>query len=418
MGFLRHFLLFMVMPATSMAAVADWSSLISAAKSRHPELRAMREEEEAAQATASAAWGGYLPSVSLFADRQRAENRTSVLGVDTTTALTTDSEGVKVTWNLFKGFSTFGQSRRARALALGAKAGVGHTWLTVQTDLRKAYDAALLAAESARVYEGLQKRYRDQVKVIEAKYRSGLEAQWAVELARSNLLFVEATLNAEKLNLARSLETLGRLTGENYEGVRPDARFEKSPQPKRPAFRVEEHPRWRQAEAEERVATAEVTVARASLLPSLDLSWQNGRARPEGQDPATQTSYNLTLSYAIFEGFSGWNNASAARARARAAEIRLDESRKSLSEEEDQLWRQLDVNRQLLAAREGALRGARAYAETTSLQYRLGARKFAEWDTAQSRLLDAERDFLAARRLWLTSYADWEKAAGLNGESL
>lgn len=399
------------LPATAAPSIG-WSELREKALSSHPEIRRSQQLEEAAEAQKTISQSGYWPSVSLFADRTKSRTDTNVLGVSTISDTTTDSDGVKVRWNLFSGFSTTGVVNQAAAQVEGARAGIQQSSMEARSALRRAYDTAVVAKESVQVYEQIRARYREQVRVISAKYKSGLEARWALDLAEANQALVEVQLKEETEGLKKALDQISILLGETVSDVTPDERSRNGRGPALEKFNLKAHPQLRQAAAERVVGEGEVLAARSTFWPSLDLSWQTGRSRLENQDPTTQTSYSLTLTYPLFSGLAGVSDVYRTRARLKAAEIREDLLARQISQTEDQARRDLAVEQERLAAQTLQLKGARAYAETTSIQYRLGGRRFSDWDTAQSRLLQAERDFLNARLRVLNGLTDWERAQG------
>ena len=279
--------------------------------------------------------------------------------------------------------------------------------------------AALLAAERSALAEAqanltaAQQRNRVGLATI----ADVLQARTALSQEQLNLETIQGNLQAARgglaaalglpANLPFDLEPLGggipvRVMTQSVDSIINDA--------------LRNRPDLAAARAQASAAYAQVRVARAAELPSLNLSGSGARTYTS---PATfagpSYTVSLGLSIPIFNGFSHQYDVAAAKAQADAFSALADQTRQNVVTQVFVSYYALQTAQQRVVTADDLLASAQQSAQVAAGRYREGVGSIIDLLTAQSALANARAQQVQSRWQWYTSLAQLARDAGVLG---
>jgi outer membrane protein TolC len=378
------------------------------------------------------AWGNLLlPSVSASSGISQGSNNK----VDATTGqirnlppLVSYSTGLNASLVLFDGFSRWSQTRAARATAASADASLTNQRFQVILQTKQAFFSAVSAAELVKVTQTQVQRSEQQLRISKDKLAAGSAIRSdtlrsTVDLGNARL----ALLNAQA-QLATAEATLARLVG-------ADAAVHASGAPAMPeisgldttALRqevVNASPAVQAAEAQARAAGSQVSVTRSQYMPTVTASYRRNWAGTRDSVSLTPSalavwpsltntwSFNVGLSWPIFNGFTRETNMTRARASREAAEATAADARRQANANFTQQLAALEAAAQQLTIAQASRAAADEDLRVQQERYRLGAATIVDVLTSQVSLGQAEVALVQARLNVLVAKAQIEALLG------
>jgi outer membrane protein len=190
-------------------------ALLQAARERRPNLLAGSARLDAARAAVEVARAGYLPTVALQGSYSRTSaqltGRDGAYG-DPSRAYTATGQ-VVLSWNLFQGFATDADVRRAEAGLARSAAGAQGDQAKVAEEVASARAAVMaLARQEALAVENLQAA-RDALRLATDRFGAGLATQLEERDASLKLSQAELTLLETRIDHAVARADLARAVG-------------------------------------------------------------------------------------------------------------------------------------------------------------------------------------------------------------
>jgi outer membrane protein TolC len=428
--------------ATAARAAADTLTLEDALRTaleRNPSL----ESAEAAAAASSSArwadWGAFLPTVRASASLSQTDftNVTYLTPEGSPATIDPPLQDVSKSSSasLSFGLPLLNPERIADVKAGGAREEAAYLRLTaaeraVVRDVKRAYFEALkqqllLSAAEAQLtarradFDVTRERYRiaaaSRSDLLGAEIDAGdaelrvLSARDALEAAVRSLqvaLGSEVTAVPYDDVRLRDVEAVPLLDGLDAEAL-VTAAFDGSPT-------------LRALALDEKAASASLWAARASWLPTIDLSFSLGRGKQLGRDeslfdfdPAnTSSSFQIFGSWNLFQGFARKRQTAEADRQLRQA--RADRSARSLALEKEirDLAGELERRGRRLELLERTRELATERLELAREQYRLGSIQYFNLQQAIDRLTQAEQSLYTERYDYLIRWAELEERVG------
>lgn len=182
------------------------------ARTRRPLLVALRERLRAAELQESIAHAGYLPRLSLQGGYQRTgANPAGVFG-DLGRRYTVGG-GLSLSWNLFNGFGTQAQARRAEYQSRVAELNLQQSERELEASVRQALVALEAQITSAELAEANRKAAADALVLAEERFNAGVSSTLEVRDAQLKLTQAELTLLENRINVEIARFTLMRAMG-------------------------------------------------------------------------------------------------------------------------------------------------------------------------------------------------------------
>lgn len=391
---------------------------VTLALSTQPAVVQARGDVSVAHASKREALGSWLPSLSGTSSMsQNSANRFDPNTQRVVNAASTSySAGISASLELFDGFRRAAQNRSTGAGVTSADAALLNQRFQVTLQTKQAFYGALFAAELVNVAEARVQRATEQLRIAREKLAAGSAIRSdtlrsRVELGNAAL----ARLNAQTQQ-ATAEANLARLIG--FDGMvraRADSTLYSIAPLDTAALRVEaarQAPAIAQADAQARVADAQVAVARAQYFPSVSASYSNSFAGNALGSLNNSWTARLQLSWPLFNGFTRETAVSRSTAGQDAALARAADARRQVNA---QLTQQLATLAAAAARIEIAAASLGAADEDLRVQrerYRLGAATIIDVLTAEVNLDQAAVDGVQARQDYLVAKAAIEALIG------
>ena len=394
---------------------------IDIALEHSPTLRTARAQVASKQASVEGARGSYLPEVSASASASYQYSNGSGVATELAAASGTGDNGrsilaanISASWNLFNGFADQASVSQASLnleaqTALEVRSREQVAFETISRFIKAASDAALIEVEKENV-EGNHQLLEQVQAFWEAGTRpvSDYYQQQAVShRAERTLMTAKRNLQVDKLEL---LQTMGLSPDQTFELVPPelDALGQVVKEPELSATLQAALKSRADIAAQQKsidAAAEQVTVARAGMLPSLNMvaslgtDHSSASTTPFAQqffDENIGASLGLQLSVPIFDRKRTRTNVQLALIQQQVAELSLESKSYQVGVELGQaladyttLQKQIEVTRSQEAYARKAL-------EAIDERYQVGAATLVEVTQARAAQLDAAYEQIKA----------------------
>lgn len=397
--------------AAAAAEPITWQAAVEEAARHHPDLREAAERLRAAAFTERSAFGNYLPQLTGSAAYTDTDS-----GQASTTIPPQYSTSLSATQNLFAGFRDQATVAQAAANREAAAADLQIVKARVSFELKSAFAALAFAEDNVRLAREIIRRREENLRLVELRYESGRENKGSYLLSRATLAQARFDLLQAQHNVTVAQQQLARALG-RVQAAEFELEDEVPLKPPPPA--VDFHalaratPDYRRAAAQERAAQQGVGIARAALLPSLDLT---GRVSRQGESWFPGDSVNsvgLSLSVPLYSGGRNYYGMQSASASFAAAQAKRESVERSLLTRLKEAYTRYVQAVEKLRVDEEFLAAATARAEIARRRYDNGLISFEDWDIIENDLVARQKQVLASRRSRVEAEAAWEQAQGI-----
>nr|MDP2483206.1 TolC family protein [Candidatus Palauibacterales bacterium] len=363
--------------------------------------------------------GSWLPRINSSGSWSR-NSTTTRIDPTTQTEVTSPPYSYSAGWNasieIFDGFRRFAQGRSTSADFASAEANLTNQQFQVTLQVKQAFFNALAADELIRVSRTRLQRADEQLKVSKEKLAAGSATRSdtlrsAVEVGNARLQL----LNAET-SQASTRASLSRLIG--YDGpvqaVADSGLFFLAPLDTA-AMRDEllgTAPSVMAAEANAKAAAASVAVAKAQYFPTLSGTFSQNWSGTDIGRLGNSWAARLSLSWAIFNGFTREGNVTRSNVSRESAQAQADDARRQATAQLTQQLATLAASRTQIEIGQASLAAATEDLRVVQERYRLGAATIVDVLTSQITLDQAEVDLIRARLDFLVARAQLEALLG------
>ena len=409
----------LVLVAPVHADSLTFEASVAEAAGNNAELRSARSNLDAAGYNTSAAYSGYYPQVSLGAGYTDTTTDSALSGSttpgSTTYTGTSYSASVSVTQNLFNGFQDRARVRQSSANREGVEANLTLIKARISQALKNAFAGLKFAQDSITLTQKILERQQGNVRLVELRFESGRENKGSLLLTRASL----AQAQLGQLQAAQALataqaqfaQTLGRNTAVDLEARGDVPTFEPLAQPDFQELALQA-PDYRQAQAQEKSATAGVTLARSGYYPSVNLSGSVARSGSKWFPQDDRRSVGLNLSVPLFTGGRDYYTTRGALASLDAAEAAKLTAAAQLLANLKQAYASYVQAVERLKVDQAFLDAAQVRAEIARSQYNNGLISFSDWNLIENDLIQRQTAYLQSQRDRVAAEAAWELTQG------
>ncbi len=187
--------------------LANVEVYIDQAIAGRPDLKAFRDNLQAAKYSYYGTWSSFGPTVSANYSLGYGQTRSIVHGDgsgNSDSGSGSFSYGIDASWNLFNGFADYNRIRTALAQVAEADYQLAAGWISIVTDVRTAYAnyfSSIQQAKLAREICLLTKETRD---LVDNEYREGTALVTRVNEAESDLVSAQNNLATALVNIANA----------------------------------------------------------------------------------------------------------------------------------------------------------------------------------------------------------------------
>ena len=398
----------------------NWATCVELTVQNSAELKAAYQTLESTEADERGSASGFYPQLSASVGATQSNGTTpsqNLVPIDGST--TSYSASVTASQNIFSGFLDAAKLARARATTKAAESALQISKAKMSYDLKSTYEDLRYAQEFRNLTADIIRRREDNLKMVELKFKSGLENKGSVLLSRAYLNDAQfSDLQAANVRtvamrgLARSLG-IDDGTTELF-AVDEIPTHEPSPLGGVQSVRdlASHTPSLAQSAAQVASAYQSVRVARAGFFPSLSLTGQAGKTDTKFFPDSNRWSIGATLTIPLFSGFSDRAATDSASARWMAAESTRMNLLRDLVTQITQAYARYQEAVVKLGVDQSYLEAAKVRAEIARNKYNNGLMSFDDWDVIETDLINRQKTYLQSLRDRVIAEAAWEQTEG------
>lgn len=396
-----------------------WKQVVEMSAMNNSALRSAIAAERATYYTSNAALSTFLPQAvaTLSSNRGTAGNAANAANTTVQSNITQAYNGtITVTQNVFNGFGDLGRFDQAKANNMVSKANIMIVKAQVGYDLKFAYGNFSYAKETVKLLDAIIKRREDNLRIIELRYKGGMEnkgslmlAQAYLEQAKYDRMQGENLISMARAQLCKAIGLTK--CDENYDISGSIPVSDKLDRRDLTSV-VAETPQHIQALAQEKAAKAGITISQSSFLPTLNLVATDGRRGPNYFPQNDYWSFSANLSFAFFSGGRDYYST-------RSAYSNLDAAKESRELIDQQMLVTLKQTRNAYSESIAKLKIDHDFKEVAKLRAEIGRGKynnglltFEDWDIIETDFINRQKNYLQSKFNRISYEAAWEQAQG------
>lgn len=394
-------------------SVMTWQDCFARTVQNNIDLSVARLKLKEAEAAVKSQQSVYYPEVTAKAGRSAGESKEDGAGWNGTEE---SSLSLNASYTLFDGFGNRARVTRTEAELYAEKANFDQTRANVEYGLRKAFSDQLYTQELLDLMKSIAVRRSDNAKLVEMRYEGGREHKGSLLLKKAQL--AEAFYNVEETQRALVL-TRRKLAGLMKQAVYPDFLLAGELKASEPPAGVSldelarQTPSYRSAEADLKAAEQGFIVTRSERFPKISAT---ASLTGSGENDINRKSWEtgIAVSLPVFTG--GRLSQDIIIAGLQREQARLN-AEKTMLDLMNDLQAALNTYRDRYAAlsvQKAQLEAAETRATVARSQYEQGLISFQDWDTIETQLITAQKNWLASRRSADQAEAAWQNAMGLS----
>lgn len=379
-----------------MMAVPAWADIYTALReidASNPEITAARSIVKASGADVRQSWAGWQPSVGVSAGIARAKTKADQMGIDE--SYTQKQLGVSVEQNLFQGFSTNARIDAAKGQLQAEQASLYATRQTVFLEAVQAYLNVLNTREVLALRRNNEKVLREYYNLFSQKEQVGVLTKTDVAQAEARLELAKYAAIAAKADYDNALETYRRIYGQTenqYTDVSTDRLKPIFPKTIQEAEQqaLANHPSILAADARYRSADAQITVARQTILPSVDVKASAMRFDDIPlADRVDDSRIGVYLTVPLYDKGTALAQTQKAKANASAIKAQITGAQRAVLEKLNQAWNIYQAQTAAITSAQIRIKASRLALDGVRDEQERGRRTVLDVLNAEQEVLDA-----------------------------
>lgn len=394
--------------------VMTWEDCIAEAKSNSPTLISSKENLNQQKAQKWVTASTLFPQVSANMTATKSKRNVTV----TPTGAVDENYYYGVSGNqlVFDGLKSIYDVKSSSEDVNAAREEYKLTSSKVRLNLRAAFVNLMEAQEMIRVVEEIIKIRRDNFKLIELRYKSGLEHKGALLTAEANLAQAEYELSEANRALETARRQLFQAMGRSeFSPIEAKGDFSVVEDHKsRPDLErlLNKNPSILEAGAKKRSSSYDLKSSYGAFSPQVSAFAGAGRTSSDWPPSQNQWNIGVSVSLPILEGGATLANVSKSRAALRQADADERSTRDQVVVGLQEAWAgfvnsvdSVEVQRKLLDA-------AQTRSKIADAQYSTGFISFDNWIIIEDDLVKIKKSYLSAKADALLAEAKWIYAKG------
>lgn len=400
--------------AAAPSRVLSWEDCVGLAKTNSAALATARQEVALAEERLREADSLFLPQVSA---RLSHDLSAEAPGREETHLY---SASVSASQNIFNGNGDRARHSQLQTRVTMARENLRAASVVASHELMQSFQNLLFAYDSAGLSEEISRRRRENVRLVELRFNSGLENRGSLLLAQAYLQ--QAQLESrqaerdKRLAKAQLTELIG-IPADRYEikgAVSPLAdAIKDGTAPIDYANAASVHPQYLSAAAEQEASAWDIQVADAVFYPTVDLSASYGaQDREFFPDDGRRLSLQLGVNVPIFNGGRDVSRAKQAIIGRVSASQRAEDLRRGLVVELERSFGELQQSQASVELEETFKAASTVRAEIARGKYDNGLLSFEDWDLIENDLINREKSVRRSLHDLNLAAAAWLRALG------
>jgi outer membrane protein TolC len=389
--------------------VLTWEDCLKEAKRNNPDYLSAAENVEQSKADKKLAISNLLPQITA-----EAGGRTSKSG--SASASDTYSYGLSANQLIFDSFKTTSNINAAKYNLTAEEYNYAVTSSNIRLNLKSAYVGLLRAQELISLTEDIAARRKQNLEMIQLRYKAGREHKGALLTAQADLAQADFEVLQAKRNLSLAqrqlLLELGRKEVSPVE-IKGDFLIKEDNRNK-PDFEylAEVTPLLNELIAKKEAARYNLASSKAELFPDVYLSGSLGRSQDSWPPEEDNWSAGLSVSIPIFEGGSNYTQIQKSKSQLRQAELEERSGWDQVVLTLEETWKDLQDAIDNVYVQKMFLGAAQERAKIAEAQYSNGIIDFDDWIIIEDNLVSAKKTYLNVQANLLIAEANWVQAKG------
>ncbi|MFA7257129.1 MAG: TolC family protein [Kiritimatiellales bacterium] len=390
-----------------------WQDCFSNTVLNNLELSIARLKLKEAEVALKSQQSVYYPDVSAKANRSVGESKTKGSGRDGTESL---SASLNASYTIFSGFGDRARVTQTEAELYAEKANFDQTCSNIQYDLRKAFTDQLYAQELVELMKSIAARRADNARLVELRYEGGREHKDSLMLKQAQLTqaLYDVKDAGRSLELAqRRLASLMKQQKFSPFTLEGELRADDPPSGVSLDELASQTPSYHSAQANIKAAEQGFIITRSARFPQVIATASlTGSGESDVKTESWQTG--IAVSLPLFTG--GQLSQDIIAAGLKREQSRLD-AEKTMLDLMDSLQAALNTYRSsydAMSVQKELLQASETRATVARAQYQQGLTSFQDWDTIETQLITAQRNWLSSRRAADQAEAAWQNTMGLS----
>ena len=394
---------FLALLAVSVEARSETlAEALAAAYLGNPTLLGARASLRATDEQVPRALSGWRPTVRVTAEVGKADVETETAFFSSEEVRTPASVALTFTQPLFRGGLTTAQTKRAENLVLADRAQLVDTEQTVLFQVAGAYMDVLRDQEVLNLAINNEQRLRRQLQAARDRFEVGEVTRTDVAQAEARVSNSVAERVRGKSDLVTSRAAYLNATGSLPENLTAPQPLGGVPDSELAAREIAtlENPAILRALYIERAARADINVAMAALLPTIDLNGELSRNEDTSSRGSLTTRSQITagMTVPLYQSGSEHSDVRAARELASQRRIEIEQNRRAVLENVTRSWENLLTARAQITAFRDAVRAADIALDGVEQEAAVGSRTTLDVLDAEQELFDVRVDLVRAER--------------------
>lgn len=326
------------------------------------------------------------------------------------------SASLNASYTIFDGFGNRARVTKAEAELYAEKANFYQTCSNIEYDLRKAFADQLYAQELLTLTKSIAARRAGNAKLVEMRYEGGREHKGSLLLKQAQL--TESLYQVEEagrvLELAqRQLASLMkarefapfRLTGELHANEPPtEVSLDEL---------ARQTPSYHSAEADIKAAEQGFIITRSARFPQITAS-ANLVGSGESDINRERWETGIAITLPLFTGGQLSQDIIVAGLKREQSRLNAENTMLNLMTSLQSALNTYRNSYGSVSVQDAQLLAAETRATVARTQYEQGLISFQDWDTIETQLITAQRNWLLSRRVSDQAEAAWHNAMGLS----
>jgi outer membrane protein TolC len=395
--------------------VLSWQTCFDRTVQNNLDLSIARLKLKEAEAALKSQQSVYYPEVTARASRSVSGDKAD--GDKNWENGESTSASLSASYTLFDGFGNRARVTKTEAELYAEKANFDQTCSNIEYDLRKAFADQLYAQELLTLTQGIAERRGDSVKLVQMRYEGGREHKGSLLLKQAQ--YTDALYSvgeAERsLELAqRKLSTLMKQQTVQPFRLAGELRADEPPSGVSLDELARQTPSYHSAEADLKAAEQGFIVTRSARFPKITAS---ASLSGSGEHDLNKQGWNtgIAVSLPLFTGGQLSQDIIISGLKREQSRLTAEQTMLTLM---NSLQAALNTYRSTYAAmsvQDAQLLAADTRATVARSQYEQGLISFQDWDTIETQLITAQKNWLSSRRAADQAEAAWQNAMGISG---
>lgn len=397
--------------------VITWQQAVKKVEQNNASLEAAVSTLKSLQQKSKANNGAFLPRISVGLNYNQVDQKNTEFESQESNTKNYSSV-INGSINLFSGFADLSRKQIAQLNARAYQGTLQKTKATLSYELKSAFEGLLYAKDYKNLAEQIVSRRQENHNMVRLRFESGLENRGSLLLAKAYLEQAKYDLlqanNLDNVVKARLSRLLGFIQEQDFT-VAGQVPIQDPPEQKPDFYAIasELHPEMIEADAAEQSAQKAITLARASFLPSLDLTSQFRKSNTEFYpDQQEQLSVGLSLTFPLFDGGRDYYNLKSAVSELQAATSRRKNVNQTLISSLEQGYASYIEAVAKFKVDHSFKQAAELRAEIARKRYNNGLLTFENWDVIENDLINRQKSYLISKRDRVIAEAAWEQVQG------